>query len=407
MNLLYQRYRRLSLGVKILIFMVLGIIAGIIFGERATVVQPIGDLFIRLLLMVAIPLIFFNLVAGMSSLSNMSTLGRLGGKIIAYFAFTTVIALMLGLGTMSLLQPGAGIQLRGEPSAEVSDAPTAADLLFDLVPANVFAAFAEGNVSQIVVFAVFLGVTALLLQPAQREKLQAGSEMLAELLRKMVGIVMHFGPIGIGALAAAAIGQFGAEVFGPLSMFIAGVFAAQLVMIGVFLLLLRLLTPYSPFGFVRQTAPLYATAAATCSSLASLAVAFEMAEKKLRIPRPIYAFTLPLGAQIGKEGTCIMLAGVLLFTAQAAGVPFDPSMLTSAVVLGALLAAGSGGIPGGGLVMALIYVQAFGLPLEIAALVGGIYRIIDMGNTTLNVGSDLVGTLIVAHSEGSMPAVPV
>ena len=397
---LYQRYRRLSLGVRILLFMVLGIVAGIVFGERAMVVRPLGDLFIRLLMMAAVPLVFFNLAAGVSSLSDMRMLGRLGGKIGVYFLGTSIIAVLLGFGAMQLLQPGRGLQLRGEVAVAVTEPPSVSDLLLDLVPSNVFAAFAEANVAQIVVFALFLGVTTLLLPSAKREALQSAADTLALLLRRMVEVVMYFGPIGIGALAAAAVGQFGPEVFGPLSLFIAGVYAGHAAMVAVYLLLIRFLTPYSPLAFVRRTAPLYATAAATCSSLASLAVAFQMAEERLKLPRAIPAFVLPLGAQVAKEGTCVMLSAVLLFTAQAAGVPMNVGMIVPAVLLALLLAAGSGGIPGGGLVMALIYVKAFGLPLEIAALVGGIYRVIDMGNTTLNVGSDLVGTVIVAHSEG-------
>ena len=143
----------------------------------------------------------------------------------------------------------------------------------------------------------------------------------------------------------------------------------------------------------------WATTIATCSSLASLAVAFEVAEDRLKLPQRIYSFTLPLGAQLNKDGTSIMLAGVLLFTAQAAGVDFSLASQISIILIGLVLSEGSGGIPGGGLVIALIFVQAFSLPLEIAAIVAGIYRLIDMGSTTINVMGDMVGTAIVSHSE--------
>lgn len=171
-------------------------------------------------------------------------------------------------------------------------------------------------------------------------------------------------------------------------------------MAAVYLILVAAFVGDSPLRFVRTTAPLYATAAATCSSLASLVVAFEMAERRLGIPRSIYAFTLPLGIQLNKGGTAIMLGAVLLFTAQAAGVRFEPGALVGVATIGLLLTAGSPGIPGGGLVVALMYVQAFDLPVEIAAIVGGIYRLVDVGNTTVNVMGTLVGTYIVAHSEG-------
>jgi Na+/H+-dicarboxylate symporter len=399
---LYQRYRRLSLGVKILLFMVLGVIAGIIFGERATVVQPLGDLFIRLLMMAVIPLVFFNLLAGLTSLSDVRALGRLGGKIVLYYLFTTTIALTTGLVVMHVLEPGAGMQLTEQVDATFGEAPSVIDVLLDLVPENVFEAFATGNVAQVVVFAIFLGLVTLFLPQSSREPLQKAYDVLAELFRKLVGMIMYFGPIGLGALAAATVGEYGGAIFGPLAVFLGGVWGAQAFMVVVYLALLVSLTRYSPLAFLKQSGPLYATTAATCSSLASLAVSLDVAEQRMKLPRSVYTFTLPLGAQLNKDGTAIMLAGVLLFTAQAAGVEFSLASQISILLIGLILTTGSGGIPGGGLVVALIFVQAFNLPLEIAAIVGGIYRLIDMGSTTVNCMGDLVGTVIVAHSERNL-----
>jgi Na+/H+-dicarboxylate symporter len=396
---LYQRYRRLSLGVKILIFMVVGVVVGVLGGERATVLQPLGDLFIRLLMMAVIPLVFFNLLAGITSLSDVGALGRLGGKIIAYYVVTTTVALTLGLFVMHALKPGVGMQLTEEVDAAFGEVPSVTDVFLGLIPENVFAAFASGDVAQVVVFAIFLGVVTLLLPAKSRELLQQGYSVLAEVFRKLVGVIMYFGPIGIGALTAATVGEYGAVIFGPLAVFIGGVWGAQAVMVLVYLLLLRVFTRYGPVEFLQKTGPLYATTAATCSSLASLAVSLDVAEQRMRLPRSVYTFTLPLGAQLNKDGTAIMLAGVLLFTAQAAGVEFTVASQVTILLVGLILSNGSGGIPGGGLVIALIFVQAFNLPLEIAAIVGGIYRLIDMGSTTINCMGDMVGTAIVAHSE--------
>jgi Na+/H+-dicarboxylate symporter len=396
---LYQRYRRLSLGVKILLFMAIGVVVGLAAGERAIVVQPLGDLFIRLLMMAVIPLVFFNLLAGVTSLSDVRALGRLGGKIIAYYVLTTTLALTLGLMTMHLLRPGVGMRLTEQVEASFGQVPSITEVFLGLVPDNVFAAFASGDVAQVVVFALFLGVTTLLLPQGSREPLQKGYSILAEVFRKLVGIIMYFGPIGIGALTAATVGEYGPAIFGPLGVFIGGVWGAQAVMVAVYMVLLVLLTPYSPVDFLKRTGPLYATTAATCSSLASLAVSLDVAEKRMQLPRSVYSFTLPLGAQLNKDGTAIMLAGVLLFTAQAAGVEFTVASQITILLIGLILSNGSGGIPGGGLVIALIFVQAFNLPLEIAAIVGGIYRLIDMGSTTINCMGDMVGTAVVAHSE--------
>ena len=395
----FSRYRRLSLGLKILIFMVVGVVVGLVAGERALIVEPLGDLFIRLLMMSVIPLVFFNLLAGITSLTDVSALGRLGGKIILYYMVTTTIALTIGLVVMHLLEPGVGMQLAEQVDESFGDVPSITDVFLGLIPENPFEAFATGNVAQVVIFAIFLGVVTLLLPDKSREPLQNGYTILAELFRKLVGLIMHFGPIGIGALTAATVGEYGAVIFGPLALFIGGMWGAQATMVVFYMLLLLVFARYSPVEFMKKTGPLYATTAATCSSLASLAVSLDVAEERLKLPRSVYSFTLPLGAQLNKDGTAIMLAGVLLFTAQAAGVEFSLASQVTIVLVGMILSNGSGGIPGGGLVIALIFVQAFNLPLEIAAIVGGIYRLIDMGSTTINCMGDMVGTILVAHSE--------
>ena len=399
-----QRYRQLSLGARILVWMVIGVIAGLVLGERAVAVQPLGDLFIRLLVMAAIPLVFFNLLAGLTSLTDLTSLGRLATKTVAYYLTTTTVALVLGLSVMHWLKPGRGMQLSEDVGDAFGAVPRVGQIILDLVPENIFAAFASGKVAQIVVFSVLLGMATLMLAPERRAPLQKGFDLVAELLRKLVDLVMRFGPVGIGALAAATVGQYGSDVFGPLALFIGGVWGAQALMVSLYMVALVIVARRSPNWFFRNTGTLWATTAATCSSLASLSVAMEVAEDKLRLPRSVYSFTLPLGAQINKDGTSIMLAGVLLFTAQAAGVEFTLAEQVTIVIVGLLLSEGSGGIPGGGLVIALIFVQAFNLPLEVAALVGGIYRLVDMGITTTNVMGDMVGTILISKTEGLLEA---
>ncbi|MBI4538993.1 MAG: dicarboxylate/amino acid:cation symporter [Gemmatimonadetes bacterium] len=404
---LYRRYRRLSMGVKILIWMVAGVAAGLVLGERAAAVEPLGTLFIRLLVMAAIPLVFFNLLAGLTSLSDARTLGRLAAKILIYFTATTVFASILALVVMGLLEPGAGMRLTGEVGESIGKVPRLSEIFLDLFPENVFEAFSSGRVVQVVVFSVLLGVTTLMLPEARRLPLVRAYDLGALLFRKLVDLILLLGPMGIGALAAATVGRHGSEIFGPLALFIGGVWGAEAVMVVVYMILLALLTPYSPARFLVRTGPLWATTAATCSSLASLPVSLELAEDRLRMPRSVYAFTLPLGAQINKDGTSVLLTSVLIFTAQAAGVEFSVIQLVPVVLMAALLSAGSGGIPAGGLVVALIFTQAFGLPGEIAVMIGGVYRLVDMGNTTINVMGDLIGTAIVSESEGLLGPAPL
>lgn len=394
---------RFGLGTKILVGMVIGAAAGALFGEGTGVVEPVGDLFIRLLLMAAIPLVFFNLLAGLTALTDLRAFGRLSGKIVAYYLVTTATALTMGLTAMHLIRPGIGMTLTEPVDQAIGDVPAVTDILLELVPTNIFRAFSEGNVAQLVVVAVLLGVTTLFLPPDPRDLLRKGYAAIAELFRKVVDLILVVAPFGIGALMAVTVGRYGAELFGPMARFLLGVWGTQLIMMGVYMTLLTLFTDRRPWSFLSQTGPLWATTLATTSSLASLSVALEMAEK-IKLPRPIYSFTLPLGAQINKDGTSIMLAAVLIFTAQAAGVDFSLAQQVTILLVGLLLSEGSGGIPGGGLVIALIFVQAFNLPLEVAAIVGGIYRLVDMGNTTINVMGDMVGTSIVSHSESRRPA---
>ena len=390
--------RRFGLGTKILLGMVVGASLGAALGERISVVEPVGDLFIRLLLMAAIPLVFFNLLAGLTALTDLRTFGRLSAKIVGYYLLTTSVALTLGLTAMHLIRPGEGMTLTEEVSEAIGEVPSVSQILLELIPTNIFQAFAEGNVAQLVVVAVFLGIATLFLPAEPRDLLRKGYAALADLFRKLVDLILMVAPYGIGALMAVTVGRYGAELFGPMARFLLGVWGTQLLMMGVYLTLLVLLTDRRPLPFLRSTGTLWATTVATTSSLASLSVALETAEK-IKLPRAVYSFTLPLGAQINKDGTSIMLSAVLLFTAQAAGVSFSLPELVTILLVGLLLSEGSGGIPGGGLVIALIFVQAFHLPLEVAAIVGGIYRLVDMGNTTINVMGDMVGTSIVAHSE--------
>lgn len=348
------------------------------------------------------PLVFFNLLAGLTSLADARTLGRLAGKTLGYFLTTDLIALSLGLGAVALLRPGEGMQLT-EPVADavsgpVGDAPSVGEVLLDMIPTNVFRAFADGNVVQLVVLALLLGVATMALGDGPRTRLATLFEDAARLFRRLVHMVLWTAPVGIGALVAVTVGRYGADLIGPMARFLAGVWGAQIVIVTGYMLLLRFFTDYRPWPFLRSTGSLWATTAATTSSLASLSVGLELA-RRLGIPRGVFSFVLPLGAQLNKDGTSVMLAAVLLFTAQAAGVTFSPADFVTILLLGLLLSHGTGGVPGGGFVVALIYVQALNLPIEVAAIVGGIYRLVDMSNTTVNIMGDMVGASLVARSE--------
>ena len=223
-----------------------------LLGESVDVVEPIGQLFVRLLMAAAIPLVIFNLLAGLTTLTELRTFGRLAAKIVAYYVVTTAFALSLGLGVMSVLRPGDGIQLTEPVPPAIGEVPSLGDVLVDLVPSNVFEALAEGKVAQLVVFTILLGITTLLLPPEPRDKLRAAYALGAELFRKLVEVILKVAPIGIGALMAVTVGRYGAELFGPLARFIGGVWGAQLGMVLVYMTLLLLLAGRKPAAFLAR-----------------------------------------------------------------------------------------------------------------------------------------------------------
>ncbi len=396
---MFKFYKKLSFATRILIWMLLGSLLGLIFKERAVIVKPIGEMFLQLLVMGAIPLVFFNLLAGMGSIGTVKAFGKVGLKIIVYYLFSTAMALAIGIFIMSVTKAGKGMTLKGETPENIGVMPELTTIIRDMLPTNIFQSFAEGKLIQIVVFAVLLGITVLSLPEEKKQWFQTGFEKIAELLRKLVELILKASPLGLGALMAATFGEYGSRIIGALTLFIGSVYLAQFIMMIFYMLILWFVGRVSPKWFLNKTSPLYATTVATCSSLASLAVSLDIAEKDLKLPKKIFSFTLPLGAQFNKDGTSIMLAGILIFTAQAVGIEFSLPQIIQIVLVGLLLSEGSGGVPGGGLVIAMLFAEAFNLPLEIVAIVGGIYRLIDMGNTTVNCMGDMVATTVISRLE--------
>lgn len=392
-----KKYFSLSLASRILIWMVAGAVLGLIFGERILWLQPVGEIFLRLLILAAIPLVIFNLLAGISAVGDINTFGRIGTKILGYYVLSTAMAIIVGLGVMSLFNAGEGMELRQDADTELDTVPNLVNIIMDMIPSNIFAALSEGKLIQIVIFTTLLGFATLYLRKDLREKMSEAYDNIAELMRSLVELILRMSPLGLGALMAATMGEYGSQIMGPLTLFILAIYCAQFIMVVFYMTFLYFVGKVRPLWFLNKTKDLYATTIATCSSLASLAVSLDVAETRLKLPRKVFSFTLPLGAQFNKDGTSIMLAGILLFTAQAAGIELSIAQMVQVVIVGLILSEGSGGIPGGGLVIAMLFAEAFSLPLEIVAIVGGIYRLIDMGNTTVNCMGDLMATTVISR----------
>ncbi|HTC10098.1 MAG TPA: dicarboxylate/amino acid:cation symporter [Acetobacteraceae bacterium] len=398
----WRWYRDRSIGTRIFLGMAVGAVIGLVMGPAADNLKPIGDIFIRLLLMAAIPLIFFTLMSGLTTIKDAGFVGRLTVRILVYYVLTSIIAFVIAIVVMNLFQPGAGFDLKGDVKTPIGQMPSLMNVLIAIVPSNIVEAFVKGDVTQIVVFGVLLGIASLLLDAGTKMRVAAFFETGRKLFMRLVAIIIALAPIGLGALTAYSVGVYGSKIAGPLLKFIGAVYLSQLGTFVVIMALLYAIARVSPVFFLKRTYPLYLTTAGTTSSLASLAQALDLAEEKLHIPRAVCGFTLPFGVQFTKDGTAIFLACILLFAAQSQGQDLALGTIVVIVLTGLLLATGSGGVPGGGLVVGLVFVKAFGLPVEIAVLIGGIYHLLDMTNTTLNVMNDMVATVIVSRLEGAI-----
>jgi len=336
----WQWYRRRSIGTQIFLGMAVGAIVGIVMGPQAASLKPVGDIFIRLLVMAAIPLIFFTLMSGLTTIREAGFVGRLTGRILVYYVVTSVIAFTIAILVMDALQPGAGFQLKGQVKGEIGQVPSFAKIVVDIFPNNVVEAFAKGDVTQIVVFGVFLGLATLWLEERHRVRVVAFFDTGRVLLTRLVAIIIAFAPIGLGVLTAYSVGVYGSKIAGPLLKFIGAIYLSEIAMFAVIMLLLYGVARVSPVFFLKRTYPLYFTTAGTTSSLASLAQALQIAEERLHIPRNVCGFTLPFGVQFTKDGTGIFLAAILLFAAQSQGQVLEFGTVVVIVLTGLLLATG-------------------------------------------------------------------
>lgn len=395
---LMQKYKKVPLLKKLLVAMILGIILGVIFGKSITVIKPLGSIFLNLLKMAALPLVVVNLISGIASLDDPKSFGRVGGKIMIYYCFTTIGAIIAGLVVGFLFKPGVGFQLEGTYDGAIQTIPSIGDTLINLIPSNIFASLSAGSFDQIVVFSAFVGVAILFLPDEHRIPLTKSVNSLAALCNKMVGIIMGYAPIGICVLMACTVGTYGKDLFGFLAKYLGASYSAAIFHVIVYMIILFVFTKTNPFYFLKKASPLMVTTLSTSSSLACVPVNLECADS-LDVPRSISGFTIPLGSQINKDGNGIMLAVTFLFAAQCAGADTSIGTLLRVILISLILTTGAGGVPGGGIVSIAIVVDAFGLPLEVVALVSGIFTLIDMVFTTMNCLGDLVGTVVVANSE--------
>ncbi len=395
----------MKLWKKILIGFGLGVLAGFIFQESILVVKPFGDLFIRLIRMIIVPLVFASLVVGASSMSDMKKLGRVGAKTIGYYLTTTVFAVTLGVVIANIIQPGRGLVIDVEEVAiETRAAPDVVETLLNLVPLNPLAALVEGRMLQIIVFALFVGITIALIGE-KGKPVYDFFDSFAEVMYRITEIVMNYAPIGVFALIAWVVGTHGLDVLLPLAKVIFAVYLACLLHAGIIYSLANsLLAKIHPLRFFRGFFDAWIVAFTTCSSAATLPVTIRCA-KKAGVPGSIRNFVLPLGATINMDGTAIYQGIGVLFIAQAYGISLTFAQHITIVLTATLASIGTAGVPGAGMIMLVMMLTSVGLPLDGIALIAGIDRVLDMVRTSVNVLGDGTCAMVVAATEGELQPV--
>lgn len=311
----------MKLFQKILIGFIIGIILGAIWGPGISWIQPIGTIFLNLLKMLIVPLIFSSLVVGVSSIADPKKLGRVAGKTIAYYLVTTAIAIIIGLLIGNILQPGAGMNLVLEGTAqEAAKAPSLIDTLINLIPTNPIGAMAQGTILQVIVFALFFGY-AMTRAGEKGKAVLTFFEGFAETMYKLTGIVMEFAPYGVLALIAVTVGKHGLSVLVPFAKLILAVYLGVIIhAVVVYSGMVSLVAKMSPLKFFKGFAEATLLAFTTCSSSGTLPVSMRAAQENLGVSPSIASFVLPLGATVNMDGTALYQGICALFVAQAYGI---------------------------------------------------------------------------------------
>ncbi len=392
-----------NLLTQILIAFVIAIILGLIFGESINVLQPLGDLFLRLIKFIIAPLVLATLVIGVASIGDPKSLGRVGSKTIAYYLITTAIAILIGLSVAFMISPGKGLSVDTPPSdVEINETEGVIQTFLNIVPENPFTALAEGDILQIIFFAIFLGL-AITLIGKKAEPVYQFFEAFSEIMMKITGIIMKFAPIGILGLVAPVIGEYGPEVLLPLlKIIIAVAIACLLHSIIVYSLSVKLFANMKPLTFFRGISPAAIVAFSTASSAATLPVTIKNTQENLGVSNKISSFVLPLGATINMDGTAIYQGVAVIFIAQFYGIDMSVMQLTTVVITTVLASIGTAGVPGAGMIMLAMVLSAVGLPLEGIALIAGIDRILDMFRTSINIVGDASAAVVVAGTEDEL-----
>ncbi|MDO9598553.1 MAG: dicarboxylate/amino acid:cation symporter [Azoarcus sp.] len=404
---LFTFWTGMPLWKQIFIALTLGLVLGVVLNQTgnadlAASIKPVGDLFIRGIKMLIVPLIFVSLVTGVASLQDLSTMGRLSAKTFALYLGTTAAAISIGLALATIFKPGVGIDLGAAKAVTAKDAPTVTDTILGLVPTNPIEAFATGNVLQIIVFAILFGV-AIVLAGDLAKPVKTFFESAAEVMYKLTSIIISFAPYGVFALMTWVAGTYGFDLLAPLAKVIAMVYLGCAVhALVVYAGMIKFISGLNPVRYFQGSIEPVMVGFTSTSSSGTLPVTMMSAERNLGVSRRVSSFVLPLGATINMDGTALYQGVCVVFIAQAYGLDLNTSQYLTIVLTATLASIGTAGVPGAGLIMLSLVLASVGLPLEGVAIIAGIDRILDMARTALNVAGDSAVACVVARSEGEL-----
>ncbi len=406
--------KKLGLTTQIFIGLIGGLILGVIFNlfipsgyVRDTVFVEgifyvIGNGFIRLMKMLVVPLVFCSLVCGSSAIGDTKSLGKVGGKTIAFYLCTTALAVTVAITVANIIDPGIGLDMSSIERGDVTTAENTSmvDTLLNIIPENPFASLAQGTMLQVILFALVVGI--LLAKMGERAELIANfMNQMNDLMMEMTNLVMKFAPIGVFCMISRTFANLGMDAFVPLLKYmgsVVGGLGVQLLV--VYMLLLFVFTRLNPIRFLKKFFPVMAFAFSTSTSNATIPLNIETLDEKIGVSRKISSFTIPLGATINMDGTSIMQGVAVVFAAQAYGIDLGLKGYLTVIATATLASIGTAGIPSVGLVTLSMVFASVGIPTEAIALIMGIDRILDMLRTAVNITGDAVVTTIVAKQNG-------
>ncbi len=395
----WQKISQIPFWQKVLAGFALGILAGILLGESATQLKPLGDLFISAIKMLVAPLIFCAIVVSITSLGGEVSLKRLSAKTLAMFMLTGTLASLIGLTIGSLIDMGGSMQLVATEVKE-RDIPGFAQVLLNMIPINPFASLAEGKVLQIIVFAALVGI-AINQVGEKAEPLKRTFEAGAEVMFQLTRLVLKLTPIGVFGLMAWVVGKYGLSTLLPLAKFIGAIYLAALIhIIFVYGGLIKIAAKLSPLQFFRKALPAQLVAFTTASSFGTLPASNKCTES-MGVSKRYSAFVLPLGATMNMDGCGgIYPAIAAIFIAQIYGIPLDMTDYMLIAVTATVASVGTAGVPGSAMVMLTVTLGVIGLPLDGIAFIAAIDRVIDMIRTATNVTGDMMTAVVIGKSEG-------